>query len=59
MKVYNVNIAVEKAINHKGLSFSASPVKDKELNEPVKHKMIVKPKNKKDKEDALNNKDKS
>lgn len=52
-----VNVAVSRLVNHKGLSFSVSDTK--EMDRPVKHKMIMKPKKKKDKRYGSNHKNKS
>lgn len=51
MEFNKVNIAIDRKINHKGLSFSVSDTK--EIDTPIKHKMIVKPKNKKEKKNGV------
>ena len=53
----NINVAIDRSVNHKGLSFSVSPIK--KIDTPVKHKMIIKPKKKKGKKNGLNHKNKS
>jgi hypothetical protein len=49
-----INIIVAKSINHKGLSFSVSPTK--KIETPIRHKMIIKPKKKKEKKNGTNDK---
>jgi hypothetical protein len=48
----NINIAVNRMINHKGLGFSVSSTK--EIDTPISHKMIIKPKKKKEKKNVIN-----